>query len=207
MSERERGRVAHARLLLPGLCCALLAACGPSDRTATAPSNAAPPALARPTLDRLQATTRGAYGTAYYRLVADNRSVAAKYRSYLRMNVPGTAPNASAFHGSPSELHPILSDLEAARIDGSGDAALDAAVDGVLAAGDRLVDVWTPLDAYYASKGFLEDHWARAGAADDDMRRAFIGLLERIDTLGTELDRVQDALHAQRSPRLKEIVE
>ena len=47
--------------------------------------------------------------------------------------------------------------LKTARATGSGDVQLDSAVDPLVAAGEQLVPVWTPMDSYFRTKAFLDD--------------------------------------------------
>lgn len=209
--KKTMDRAACLRWVVLGIGSTLLVACNEKGNGKAPPAPTPPAATAVPgappaqdNAARANAKARGEYVRAYNDLIDDNRSVAARYKSYLRMGVGGKLPNSSAFYGSPSDLRPILDELKSARAAGSGDAALDTAVDGVMAAGEKLVAVWTPLDPYYASKGFLEDKWVRARGADEDMRGAFTGLLAQIDKLGSELDRVQTQQRAERMAKLKE---
>ncbi|WP_167481175.1 DUF3829 domain-containing protein [Acidovorax cavernicola] len=204
----HHNRSARTRLFALSLCfCAVLAACKDDNKPAPAAASHSPSASGKtqPAKDpaRVQAAARSAYSKGYNELIDDNRSVAAVYKSYVRMNVNGKSPSESAFYGAPSDMRSTLDDLQKARTDGSGDAALDAAVDGVVTTGEKLIAVWTPMDPYYKSKGFLEDKWVKARAADVDMNAAFKGMLVSIDKLGDELGRVQDAARAERMAKLK----
>ncbi len=200
-----------ARLLATAACAALLtglAACGRNE-TPTPPvgppaSGSAAPAAKPDAATAAQAQARNAYNKAYNALIDDNRSVGAKYRSYLKMNVMSKSPSGGFFYGSPSDVESILAGLRTARAAGSGDAPLDASVDGLVQAGEKLVAIWTPLDPYYQSKGYLEDKWVKAREVDGDLRAGFTGLLTANDRLGSELDRVQEALRAERMAKLKE---
>ncbi|WP_390348045.1 DUF3829 domain-containing protein [Variovorax boronicumulans] len=204
----HNNRSARTRLFALSLCfCAVLAACKEDNKPTPAAASPSPSASGKtqPAKDpaRVQAAARTTYSQGYNRLIDDNRSVGAKYKSYVQMNVNGKSPSGNSFYGSPSDVQSIVDDLKKARADGSGDAALDAAVDGVVATGEKLVAVWTPMDPYYRSKSFLEDKWVKGRAADADMNAAFKGLLASIDTLGGELDRVQEASRTERMAKLK----
>ena len=204
----HNNRSARTRLFALSLCfCAVLAACKEDNKPTPAAASPSPSASGKtqPAKDpaRVQAAARTSYSQGYNRLIDDNRSVGAKYKSYVQMNVNGKSPSGNSFYGSPSDVQSIVDDLKKARADGSGDAALDAAVDGVVATGEKLVAVWTPMDPYYRSKSFLEDKWVRGRAADADMNAGFKGLLASIDKLGGELDRVQEASRTERMAKLK----
>ena len=94
--------------------------------------------------------------------------------------------------------------LKTARATGSGDAQLDGAVDPLVAAGEQLVSVWTPMDSYFRTKAFLDDDWAKAKESDAVMTAGFTGVIASTDKLGKELDRLQDAQRMERMAKLKE---
>jgi hypothetical protein len=181
--------------------CAALVACGKGEAppsTAAQPpavSAAATPAKPAPVANDEAARdkARNTYTRVYNLMVDDNRSWAAIYKSYRELNVQGKSHSENSFYGSPDTLARQLNDLKGARVAGAGDAQLDGAVDGVIAAGEKLLATWEPMVSYYRSKGFLEDGWAKARAADADMNAGFSGLLARIDAMDVELDRIQEA--------------
>ena len=178
--------------------CAALVACGKGEApasTAAQPPAAAAPAKPAPVANDEAARdkARNTYTRVYNLMVDDNRSWAAIYKSYRELNVQGKSHSENSFYGSPDTLARQLKDLKGARVAGAGDAQLDGAVDGVIAAGEKLLATWEPMVSYYTSKGFLEDGWAKARAADADMNAGFSGLLARIDAMDVELDRIQEA--------------
>jgi hypothetical protein len=136
-------------------------------------------------------------------MVDDNRSWAAIYKSYRGLNVQGKSHSENSFYGTPDTLAGQLKDLKEARVAGAGDAQLDAAVDALVVAGEKLLATWEPLVSYYRSKGFMEDGWARARAADADMNAGFTGLLSRLDAMDVELDRMQQARRQQQMDEFK----
>ena len=177
----------------------------PAEPAAKAP--AASPAPAAPSnaaeTEQKQAKARNDYNRAYNRLIDDNRSVAAKYKSYVGLGINGKKKSPSSFYGAPDDVERVMTDLKAARAVGSGDAQLDAAVDNLIAAGDKLVATWTPMDSYFRTKAFLDDDWAKAKANDAAMTAGFTGVIAGIDKLGSELDRLQDAQRVERMAKLK----
>lgn len=182
----------------------VLAACGKNDTSAPSASapasaSAAPAAKPAPSANDEAARNkaRNTYTRVYNAMVDDNRSWAAIYKSYRGLSVQGKSHSENSFYGTPDTLATQLKDLKTARATGSGDAQLDAAVDALVASGEKLLATWEPMQSYYKSKGFLEDGWAKARAADADMASGFTGLIARIDTLDVELDRVQEARRQQ----------
>jgi len=186
----------------------LLAACddkaaSPAAGGAAAPAVPAASAPAAPDADTARNKARNTYTRVYNLMVDDNRSWAAIYKSYRGLNVQGKSHSENSFYGTPDTLANQLKDLKEARAAGSGDTQLDAAVDALVAAGEKLLGTWEPMASYYRSKGFLEDGWAKARAADADMTAGFTGLLARIDGLDAELDRVQEARRRQQMDGMK----
>ena len=183
-----------------------LAACGdksvPPAPAADAGSKA--PTSAKPSSDEAaQQKARNTYVRVYNLMIDDNRSWAAIYKSYRALNVNGKSHSESSFYGSPDTLAGQIKDLKAARTTGSGDAGMDTAVDGVIAAGEKLLAVWEPMASYYKSKGFLEDKWAKAREADEGMTTGFTTLLARIGGLDVELERVQEARRLEQMAAMK----
>lgn len=190
-----------------GLCVLALTACGddkksPAEGAAPAPAAAAKPAAGKDSSQE-QIKARNAYSSVYNSLIDDNRSVAAKYKSYQRQNINGKQQSANSFYGAPSDIDRDMQRLKDARTTGSGDAGLDSAVDGVIAAGQKLSAIWTTMDPYFRGKGFLEDKWAKAKENDAAMTAGFTGMLTAIDKFGAELDRVEDAKRQERLAKLK----
>ena len=132
------------------------------------------------------------------------RSVAAKYKRYIGLGVNSKRKSPSSFYGSPSDVEPLMTRLKTARATGSGDAQLDGAVDPLVAAGEQLVSVWTPMDSYFRTKAFLDDDWAKAKESDAVMTAGFTGVIASTDKLGKELDSLQDAQRMERMAKLKE---
>ena len=183
-------------LAIAGLASAALVGCGDDKKPQATPSAApaAPAVPAKPASDATQeqAKTRNAYTQAYNSMIDANRSVAAYYNSYQKQNINGKTQSASSFYGGPDDIERKIKPIKESRAAGSGDAQLDAAADSVVAAGEKLIAIWTPLAPYFKGKGFLEDQWAKAKENDAAMTAGFESMIAAIDKLGTELDRVQD---------------
>lgn len=195
----------RASLVALAICGAFLTGCDKQAATAAPGSGGSAPA-ASPTRDaaNAQAKVKNTYITTYNRLIDDNRSLAAIFKSYQRLQVQSKSPSASSFYGDPATFDALFKTLKEARTGGSGDASLDTAVDRLLASGEKLLAVWAPLHPYYHSQGFLSDHYAKARAEDARMTTAFAGVLTEIDRLGHELDRVEDDKRADHMAKLKE---
>ena len=168
---------------------------------ATSPAPAAPSNAAE--MEQKQAKARNEYNRAYNRLIDDNRSIAAMYKSYVGLGINGKKKIPSSFYGAPDDVERVMKDLKAARAVGSGDAQLDGAVDSLIAAGDKLATTWASMDSYFRTKAFLDDNWAKAKANDAAMTAGFTGVIASIDKLGSELDRLQDAQRVERMAKLK----
>ena len=200
-SLRDRLRLRLLSIAAIAAACTGLVACGKSEAPApgagqaTAQSGSAASAKPTPVANDevARSKARNTYTRVYNNMVDDNRSWAAIYKSYRELNVQGKSHSENSFYGTPDTLANQIKDLKAARVAGSGDARLDASVDALVAAGDKLLATWEPMVSYYKSKGFLEDGWAKARAADADMTAGFTGLLSRIDAMDVELDRLQEA--------------
>lgn len=208
MQQNPMRSPAAAQLLAVTCAAFLLTACddkAPSPAAAAGTAASAPAAgqAAAPDAEAARNKARNTYTRVYNAMVDDNRSWAAIYKSYRGLNVQGKSHSESSFYGSPDTLAKQLKDLKEARASGSGDAQLDAAVDTLVAAGEKLLGTWEPMTPYYQSKGFLEDGWAKARAADADMAAGFTGLLARIDALDVELDRVQEARRLRQMEEMK----
>ena len=170
-----------------------------------APAAGSAPAAAKPEANNEQAQikARNAYSQAYNSMIDDNRSVAAYYKSYRGLGIGGKKGNGVGFYGEPSDIERKIKPIKESRGAGSGDAQLDKAADAVVASGEKLIAVWTPLDPYFRSKGFLEDKWAKAEENNAAFSAAFEGMISDIDKLGVELDRVQDQKRQERLAKYK----
>ncbi|QXZ08724.1 YiiG family protein [Comamonas sp. Y33R10-2] len=194
-------------MAIAGLGSMALVGCGDDKKPDANPSAASTAAAtrAKPAADasQEQTKTRNAYTQAYNAMIDDNRAVAAYYRSYQKQNINGKGHNDHSFYGGPDDIERKIKPIKESRAAGSGDAQLDAAADNVVAAGEKLIAVWTPLVPYFKGKGFLEDNWAKAKENDPAMTAGFEGMLAAIDKLGTELDRVQDQKQQERLAKYK----
>ena len=85
------------------------------------------------------------------------REFTAKYKRSIGLGVNSKRKSPSSFYGSPSDVESLMTRLKTARATGSGDVQLDAAVDPLVADGEQLVSVWTPMDSYFRTKAFLDD--------------------------------------------------
>jgi hypothetical protein len=201
---RINKNASRAGLVALAICSAFLTACDKEAATAAAASGTPAP-TASPARDtaNAQAKAKNTYIGTYNRLIDDNRSLAAIFKSYQRLQVQSKSPNATSFYGDPATFDALFKTLKEARTAGSGDARLDAAVDRLLASGDKLVSVWTPLHPYYYAKGFLADNYVKARAEDANMTAAFTGALTDIHLFGQELDRIENDKRSERMAELK----
>lgn len=191
----------------------LATACGKSpEPSAAAPAKPAPAAASKPTAapepDKtaaLQREAQSTYITVYNRLIAEHGGTASAYKNYLAWQLLSKKPRQGLdeFDSGSEGFSETIGKLQKARASGSGDAQLDAAVDSLIASGKQLLAAWSPMDSYLNTKGFLEDNYARARAADGAMKAGFTATLTSIDGLGTALDRVQDQQRLDRMAKLK----
>lgn len=199
-------------LAVIGACSLALVGCG-DDKKPDAP--AAPAAASAPSPEaaaskaaadsEAQTKARNAYSKAYNSMIDDNRAVAAYYRSYKGLGINGKKRSPHGFYGGPGDIERMIKPIKEMRSAGSssGDAQLDSAADGVVSSGEKLITIWSSMDPYFRSKGFLEDQWAKADANDAAMRSGFEGMIADIDKLGNELDRVQDQKRQERLAKYK----
>ena len=178
------------------------ASSSPAAASAPSPEAAASKAAAD---TEAQAKARNAYSKAYNSMIDDNRAVAAYYRSYKGLGINGKKRSPYGFYGGPDDIERMIKPIKEVRSAGSssGDAQLDSAADGVVSSGEKLIAIWSSMDPYFRSKGFLEDKWAKADANDAAMRGGFEGMIADIDKLGNELDRVQDQKRQERLAKYK----
>lgn len=194
----------------------LATACGKSpEPTAAAPAKPAPasasaaptPAVA-PEPDKtamLQREAQSTYSKVYNRLIAEHGGTASAYKNYQAWQLLSKKPRQGLdeFDSGSEGFSETMGMLQKARVTGSGDAQLDAAVDSLISSGKQLLAAWSPMDSYLNTKGFLEDNYARARAADSAMKAGFTVTLASIDGLGSALDRVQDQQRLERMAKLK----
>lgn len=192
----------RAGLVALAICSAFLTAC--DKKEASASGSPAPAASSTRDTANAQAKAKNTYIVTYNRLIDDNRSLAAIFKSYQRLQIQTKRPNASSFYGDPATFDALFRTLKEARTVGSGDAPLDTAADRLLASGEKLLAVWTPLHPYFHAQGFLADNYVKARAEDANMTAAFTGALTEIDLFGQELDRVEDDRRANQMAKLKE---
>ena len=168
-------------------------------------SGSAAPAAKPAANEETQTKARNAYSQAYNSMIDDNRSVAAYYRSYKGLGIGSKKRNEHGFYGGPDDIERKIKPIKEVRAagSGSGDAQLDTAADATVAAGEKLMAIWTTMDPYFRGKGFLEDKWAKADANDGAMKAGFEGMIASIDKLGGELDRVQDQKRQERLAKYK----
>lgn len=194
----------------------LATACGKSpEPTAAAPAKPAPaPASAAPTpavapepdkTAMLQREAQSTYSKVYNRLIAEHGGTASAYKNYQAWQLLSKKPRQGLdeFDSGSEGFSETMGMLQKARVTGSGDAQLDAAVDSLISSGKQLLAAWSPMDSYLNTKGFLEDNYARARAADSAMKAGFTVTLASIDGLGSALDRVQDQQRLERMAKLK----
>ena len=191
----------------------LATACGKSpEPTAAAPATPAPAAApkppAAPAPDKtaaLQREAQSTYSKLYNKLIAEHGGTASAYKNYLAWQLLSKKPRQGLdeFDSGSEGFSETMDKLQKARATGSGDAQLDAAVDSLITSGKQLLAAWSPMDSYLNTKGFLEDNYARARAADGAMKAGFTATLASIEGLGTALDRVQDQQRLDRMAKLK----
>ncbi|MEG2046983.1 MAG: DUF3829 domain-containing protein [Comamonas sp.] len=190
-------------------CGLALVGCGDDKKPAAdsggSPAPAAAPAAKPAANEEAQTKARNAYSQAYNTMIDDNRAVAAYYRSYKGLGIGGKKRNEHGFYGGPDDIERKIKPIKEVRAagSGSGDAQLDAAADATVAAGEKLMAIWSTMDPYFRGKGFLEDKWAKADANDAAMKAGFEGMIASIDKFGTELDRVQDQKRQERLAKYK----
>lgn len=199
-------------LAIIGACSLALVGCGDDKKPdaagapAAAPASSPEAAASKAGADsESQAKARNAYSKAYNGMIDDNRAVAAYYRSYKSLGISNKKHSPNGFYGGPDDIERMIKPIKEVRGAGSssGDAQLDSAADGVVTSGEKLIAIWSSMDPYFRSKGFLEDKWAKAEANDAAMRGAFEGMIGDIDKLGNELDRVQDQKRQERLAKYK----
>lgn len=192
-------------------CGLALVGCGDDKKPDAGNGKPASPAASAPAAKpatndaEAQAKARNAYSQAYNSMIDDNRAVAAYYRSYKGLGIGGKKRNEHGFYGGPDDIERKIKPIKEVRGagSGSGDAQLDSAADAVVASGEKLKAVWSTMDPYFRSKGFLEDKWAKAEENDAAMKAGFEGMIASIDKFGTELDRVQDQKRQERLAKYK----
>lgn len=196
-------------LAVASACGLALVGCGDDKKPAAGTggtSGSSAPAAAKPAASEEGfAKARNAYSQAYNSMIDDNRAVAAYYRSYKGLGIGSKKRNEHGFYGGPDDIERKIKPIKEVRAagSGSGDAQLDAAADATVAAGEKLMAIWTTMDPYFRGKGFLEDKWAKAEQNDAAMKAGFEGMIGAIDKLGTELDRVQDQKRQERLAKYK----
>lgn len=153
----------------------------------------------------LQREAQSTYSKVYNKLIAEHGGTASAYKNYLAWQLLSKKPRRGLdeFDSGSEGFKETLDTLQKARVTGSGDAQLDTAVDSLISSGKQLLAAWSPMDSYLNTKGFLEDNYARARAADSEMKAGFTATLASIDGVGNALDRVQDQQRLDRMAKLK----
>ncbi|MCD2165552.1 DUF3829 domain-containing protein [Comamonas koreensis] len=153
----------------------------------------------------LQREAQSTYSKVYNKLIAEHGGTASAYKNYLAWQLLSNKPKRGLdeFDSASESFKEILDTLQKARATGSGDPQLDEAVDKLINSGKQLLAAWSPMDSYLKTKGFLEDNYERARAADGEMKAGFTATLASIDGVGNALDRVQDQQRRDHMAKLK----
>lgn len=139
------------------------------------------------------------YTDAFNDLIDDFFGVQKNYNDYVEENIPAASASSSiSFSENISTLERSLTKLREGRALAGGPQAAkaDAAVDTLLAEGDKLLAQWKTLDTYYESKAYREDNLAKGKAAHPALMAACEGTLGGIKSLDaalTEHLRARDA--------------
>lgn len=139
------------------------------------------------------------YTDAFNDLIDDFFGIQKNYNDYVEENIPAASASSSiSFSENISTLERSLTKLREGRALAGGPQAAkaDAAVDTLLAEGDKLLAQWKTLDTYYESKAYREDNLAKGKAAHPALMAAYEGTLGGIKSLDaalTEHLRARDA--------------
>ena len=197
---------APMRLLTALAVSGLLASCGEREPAQGAAASATPPASGVASAEDAATTKFDHYTDAFNAFIDDVPwNLHRTFDDYQKFDLARADVSEDlSYPETIGLLERGIVQLKAGRaIQAPGAEKADAAADQMIKSGEALLGHWKTLDPYFDSRGYRDDAFAKAKAADPQVRAAFTSTIAGLDALEIALGERQRAVAETRRDQFK----